>query len=76
MESLLKGASHALGFILLLYVIALVVPNPKDDTDPPDGRSGLTLHIDYRTGCHYISRLLSQPIPRLDREGNHICEGR
>jgi len=51
--------------------------SPKDDTDPPDGRSGMGLRIDHRTGCQYLTTpgLLGEAAitPRLDSAGRHIC---
>jgi len=44
-----------------------------DSTDG-DRRSGMSLHIDNRTGCHYLGG--SGLTPRLDRNGRHICEGK
>lgn len=45
--------------------------SPMDDTDPPDGRSGMNLHTDAMTGCQYLSR--GSLTPRLDADGKHIC---
>lgn len=45
---------------------------PHDDTDPPDGRSGLTLSTDHRTGCQYLGRPLGGLTPRLDGTGKHL----
>lgn len=61
-----------------LVLILLGSCSPKDDTDPPDGRSGMGLRIDHRTGCHYLTSagLLGESgiTPRLDRDGRHVCE--
>lgn len=47
----------------------------RDSTDPPDARSGITLHIDNKSGCHYLGAKRGGLIKRLDKEGHHICEG-
>lgn len=47
----------------------------KDDTDPPDSRSGMRLMIDARTGCHYLGNARSGITPRLTVTGKHICDG-
>ena len=48
-----------------------------DATDWPtkNKRSGLTLFIDYGTGCHYIQTSPFQPLqPRLGQNGKQVCE--
>jgi len=66
-----------------IFIIAVVILNflfnyfnvNFDSTDNPDGkRSNLSLHIDHRTGCHYLS---SQGglVKRVDSNGHHICSG-
>ncbi len=48
----------------------------KDSTDPENGRSGLVLHIDNLTGCHYISKPFGGVLtPRVDSHGEHVCHG-
>ena len=64
--------------IIVLFVIAIVTKFiPRDDTDPPDGRSGMGLRIDHRTGCHYLTStsLLGETAitPRLDSTGRQVC---
>lgn len=65
--------SVAAGLLIFLVLIALKDSNPKDSTDPPDGRSGMRLMIDYRTGCHYLGNGSSGIMPRLDQSGKHVC---
>lgn len=48
--------------------------SPRDDTDSPGSRSGLRLHVDARTGCHYLSRHGSGLAPRLQADGRQLCE--
>lgn len=54
--------------------------SPKDDTDPPDGRSGLGLRVDHRTGCHYLTTVHlfgeTSITPRMDGDGKQVCEDR
>lgn len=59
-------------------LVALYTCAPTDDTDPPSGRSGMGLRIDYRTGCHYLTsaNLLGESAitPRLNQNGHQICD--
>jgi len=41
----------------------------KDSTDPADGRSGLVIKIDYKTGCEYLSTGHGGLHPRMDQDG-------
>lgn len=43
---------------------------PYDSTDPPGGRSGMTIRVDHATGCEYLSR--RGLTPRLDGQGRHM----
>lgn len=71
-----------IGFITVVTLCACLLvwalsPTPKyDDTDPPNGRSGMLLFIDQRTGCHYLGNPMGGIIPRVDAKGRHICEPR
>lgn len=76
----LKASGVAAFFGVFLM---LVVPVMVDEIDPvnstDDSRrkgSGLWLHVDALTGCHYLSTFFGGPTPRLDAEGNHVCTGR
>lgn len=67
---------------LLILVVVLVYDflRPIDDTDKSRlYRSDMNLHIDYGTGCHYLSGggFLGKEklIARLDKKGKHICKG-
>lgn len=59
-------------------LIALVALSgcTKDDTDPPNGISGLGLYTDNATGCQYLSRDRSLA-PRIAADGKtHMgCKG-
>lgn len=76
-------------FLLLVSILGMSYAyaeyenkKPIDSTDPPDGRSGMHLYIDNKTGCHYLSNgyplkwLPSQIIPRMDKTGKQVCDGR
>lgn len=66
-------------WIAIIFTLLLQLVNwfqvGYDDTDnhETNTRSGLALHIDYGTGCHYLSNQNSL-IPRVDDLGNHICK--
>lgn len=53
-------------------VFWLLPPSKRDDTDPPDGRSGMRLHVDHATGCQYLSIAMGSLSPRLDGQGRHM----
>jgi hypothetical protein len=86
----MKSLVRDLGLMLLAVVITLVAVKvvvlllahtvgarrPIDATDRSwRERSGLQLHIDHGTGCHWLSGLFGPPVPRLDRNGKQICTG-
>lgn len=59
-----------------MTVVALYVLTPIDDTDAGMWRrSGVTLVVDYATGCHYL-KTWGGVTPRLDRDGKHVCAQR
>lgn len=49
-----------------------------DITDNPDDekRSGLNLHIDHGTGCHYLVTKFGGITPRFDENKNQICDNK
>lgn len=57
--------------ILFLVAYSHLVPG-KDATDPPDGRSGMSLLTDHETGCQYLYRS-GAITPRMDGNGKQIC---
>lgn len=64
--------------IVLVFVVAIniySVMQPRDSTDSGSTRSGLGLHVDAKTGCHYLSTARGGITPRYDRNGTHICTG-
>lgn len=62
---------------LLFFLVAAIAKcaGEKDDTDGPEGRSGMVLYTDAKTGCQYLGTGLSALTPRLDRDGKPICGG-
>lgn len=73
------GFFFALGalvaYILVSLICALFILPDRDDTDPPNKRSGLKLLIDHKTGCHYLVHK-GGLTPRLDSDGKQICDKR
>lgn len=76
-DNLAEGLGSVAGWVLMIVIVVLMLhwwlPAPRDDTDPPNGHSGLILKIDARTGCQYVGGLFDMT-PRLDRQGKQICE--
>lgn len=60
----------AVACVLLAVVIVVMLLAPYDSTDPPGGRSGLSIYVDHATGCEYLSR--HGLTPRLDGQGRHM----
>lgn len=69
MNDVLKGVSMVL---IALALLALGGSLRGDDTDPPDGRSGMRLLTDAHTGCQYLAVPLGGITPRLDGEGRQV----
>lgn len=56
----------------LLFLVWNKTPLAKDDTDPPNGRSGLSLYTDNKTGLQYIGTMFGSLTPRLDSDGKQM----
>lgn len=56
-----------------IYCVRTARPAPYDDTDPPGGRSGITLFTDDLTGCQYLGSPFGPTTPRLGADGKQIC---
>lgn len=67
---IILGATGAL-FLLVLAIIMLDV-SPRDATDSPNKRSGLSLKTDYGTGCEYLSAPGGGITPRMTGDGKHM----
>ncbi len=65
------------GCLIMIIIYALMDWNKYsyDNTDSKalGERSGVSLIIDYRTGCNYLYRG-GALIPRVDKNNDHICE--
>lgn len=49
----------------------------RDNSDPPGGFSGMVVLTDNLTGCQYLKRFYSAPIPRMEAHGDgqrQICK--
>jgi hypothetical protein len=66
-------ASFFVTVFIVIVAVILAGRGDRDDTDPPDGRSGLSLYTDSKTGCQYLRAGISGLTPRLDRDGKQIC---
>ena len=71
----------AIGIVAAIWIVmvlgafmSLVVPSPRDDTDPANGRSSLTVLTDCRTGRQYLAAQRGGVYPRLDSEGRQIIK--
>lgn len=68
---------HLWQTLILLWLASLLlspVTVPRDDSDSPSKRSGMSLYIDYGTGCQYLSTpIFGSLTPRLDADGKQIC---
>lgn len=61
-------------FIWLIIMVVIVANMPTDTTDRGFfQRSGMELHYDAMTGCHYLGTFLGGVTPRLNQAGEHIC---
>jgi hypothetical protein len=60
------------GACLALLLVWLWPSNPRDDTDPPGGRSNLRPLTDHKTGLQYLATVGGGITPRLDLDGKHM----
>jgi hypothetical protein len=60
---------------ITLILLVLLAGCDSDDTDPPNGRSGMVLRTDTLTGCQYL--YANGLTPHIDTDGKtHIgCRG-
>lgn len=58
-------------FALMVLVSLVGCSFPHDDTDPPNGTSGLNLYTDNLTGCQYLGH--NGLTPRMGPDGKQIC---
>lgn len=62
-------------FFVVVMVSALLSSNPRDDSDPPGGRSGVKAITDHRSGLQYLRGPGGGITPRLDVSGQQMREG-
>lgn len=70
-----KDLTRTVGVMTLIFLVLQFNKCGYDDTDSKalGVRSGVSLIIDYRTGCNYLYRGWAL-IPRVDKNNDHICE--
>lgn len=73
MNHLERFIATMLALIIVINIYNII--QPRDSTDSNSTRSGLDLHVDAKTGCHYLSTARGGITPRYDRNGTHICTG-
>jgi len=56
-----------------LFFLVLLAGCAKDDSDPPDGISGMVVYHDHLTGCEYLASGHGGITPRLDANGKQVC---
>lgn len=68
-----------LWLMILIFVTAVILDSctPYDPTDNAVAgeRSGMRYYVDHGTGCEYLSTLFGNLLPRLDANGEHVCNG-
>lgn len=91
MKDMIKPTLYCAGFWIAVAAIAALLtgcgkieapyndhgggPVQKDDTDPPNGRSGLTLYTDNLTGCQYLAIHYNSGLtPRMGKDGKQVCQ--
>lgn len=67
-----KDLFWAVVFVVFLTLVFDFFKVGWDNTDG-ESRSGLGLHTDNLTGCQYLSSPRGDLVPRLDKDGIHIC---
>ena len=67
-------------FFTIAFILALVTGisylSGTDSTDTSFfNRSNLQIKVDNLTGCHYLNSARGGVIPRVNKDGKHICTG-
>ena len=70
------GFGLMVGLYTALVLIGMLGSSPKDDSDPPSGRSGVSVITDHKTGLQYLRAPGCGLVPRMDKHGDHMREGR
>lgn len=73
-DYMMRATAFLFAALILVWAISWFYPNPRDATDPPNGRSGMKLTTDAETGCQYLSVAGGGITPRLDANGKQICK--
>jgi hypothetical protein len=62
-------------WLILIVLFVYLAPGgcSKDDTDSANGRSGMNLYTDAKTGCQYLGHGFGGLIPRVDVTGKQLC---
>ena len=67
--------------VIVVAIVVYIFTRPYDPTDDAKNgdRSGFVFYKDHGTGCHYIAGGYgffgkAPIIPRVDKNGKHICE--
>lgn len=73
------GLQFGLGLAAAFYASVVIIgllgaTKPKDDSDPPKGRSGVAVITDHRTGLQYLKAPGGGLTPRLGIDGQQIRE--
>ena len=63
------------GIIFIVFLVKYCAGDFDEDTTDGATRSGMTLHVDALTGCHYLGGQRGGLVPRRDSVGVHICVG-
>lgn len=72
-----RWARLLIALFISATILALTGCAPHDDSDPPEGRSGMTPRTDALTGCQYLTygTVYGASItPRMDRSGKQVCK--
>lgn len=65
--------SNILATIVLMLLLSMLWGRTaRDDTDGPNGRSGLVLHTDHKTGVQYVGTVFGALHVRVDRDGKPV----
>ncbi len=77
--SKINNSLRIISYLVAVFFIATEVADYfRLGYDSTDGkyRSGLGLHVDNMTGCHYLSAKGGGITPRLNPLGHHICNAK
>lgn len=59
---------------IMVLLVIILAGCQRDDTDPPNGVSGLNIYIDAKTNCQYLGQGVDGGLtPRLERNGKQMC---